>query len=176
MFFVNVPFERTGVHPDADRDLPLTAGTHDLRDLLAGADVAGIYPDLVRPGGNRREGDLIIEMDVGDERYFHALCLQRAKNLCRLRIGDGETDDVTPLTLECPYLRERCLCVVRVGIGHRLDQNRRAATERQVADGKRTRFFSYDPVFFFLLYHNSAPFPSPPENVGVMTESVRKSV
>ena len=57
--------ERSGVHPDADRDTRRSRRGDPLTGGRQAADVAGVDAQLGRAAGRRLDGDAGVEMDVG---------------------------------------------------------------------------------------------------------------
>ena len=65
---VELGVERAGVDADAARDAAITRLGRDELDVLGLADVAGVQPQLMHPRIERRQGELVLEVDVGDDR------------------------------------------------------------------------------------------------------------
>ena len=93
------------------------------------ADVAGIQTQLVDAGFERQQRELVMEMNVGDERHIgHALAnlFQRDR---RIVVGHGQADDLAAGADHLLDLRDGRVDVGRVGLGHRLNDDRRAAAD-----------------------------------------------
>ncbi len=65
---VELGVERAGVDADAARDAAITRLGCDQLDVLGLADVAGVQAQLMHPRIERRQGELVLEVDVGDDR------------------------------------------------------------------------------------------------------------
>ena len=55
------------VYPDADGDVALLGFFHDQADLVLVAEVAGVEAKAVNPSVGALQGELVVEVDVGDE-------------------------------------------------------------------------------------------------------------
>ena len=87
----------------------------DFHDELLAADVAGIEAQAVHALLERDERQLVVEVDVGDERNAD-LALDLAELLRRLAHRNGTAHDVAPGRLERPDLEQRRLHVARVSV------------------------------------------------------------
>ena len=90
-------------------------------------------------------------MNIRHDRHGDTGFLQIRDRLCRRKIGHGNADDVASRTLQSLKLGKRCDKVVRVGICHRLNGDRRIAAHRKVADADLSRF-SADLIVIHNLY------------------------
>ena len=108
----------------------------DLADLPGGADRPGIEAQAVDAVLEAGQGQAVVEMDVGDERNGGPL-LDPAEGVGRLPVGDGQPDDLAAGLFEPPDLGQRRPDVARVGLGHGLDRDRRAAPDGDRADLER---------------------------------------
>ena len=64
--------ERSGVHADADRQPVVLRLARDELDVLGLADVAGVQAQRLHAGFDRGERELVLEVDVGDDRHRRA--------------------------------------------------------------------------------------------------------
>ena len=137
--------ERAPVHADADRlpvfDRHLDDGAELPVALFAETDVAGIDAILVeRLGAGRMIGEKLVAdiVEVADQRHLHPHFCEPVADMRngrrRLVAVDGDADQLRAGAGERGDLLSRPLDVGRVGIGHRLDDDRRAAADHHAAD------------------------------------------
>ena len=93
----------------------------------------GLSRSALHAGLHRRERELVLEVDVGDDRHRRARHDLREALGRRLLVA-GAAHDVAPRRGERVDLRERAVDVGGLGGGHRLHRHRRVATDRDVAD------------------------------------------
>ncbi len=73
VFFLQILLQRTGIDADANRNaMVLGRLNHCLHPVLT-PDIAGIDAQAIRAKLGDAQGDLVVEMDVGDERHRRAL-------------------------------------------------------------------------------------------------------
>ena len=125
--------QRAGVGADPHRDPGPLRGLDDLLDLVRPADVAGVDPHGGDAGVDRLERERGVEVDVGDHRDRREPDDQRQR-VGVLDLRDGDADDLAAGRGERGDLRRRRLDVVRLRQRHRLDDDRRAAADRDAAD------------------------------------------
>ena len=137
--------ERAAVHADADGLFLIAGHRADRRELLVAvpalADVARVDPVLVQgPGARRvaREQQVAVVVEVADERR-EAPGVEQA--LLDLRDGgrrvgpiDRDAHELGPRPRQLEALAGRRRGVGRVGVRHRLDDDRRAASDLDPAD------------------------------------------
>ena len=142
--------ERAPVGADADRlavpDRRLDDGAELAVLLLLEADIAGVDPVLVeRLGAGRMIGEELVAdiVEIADERHVDA---EPAEPLADVRHGgrrlvpiDGDADDLRAGAGEGGDLRHRPVDVGGVRVGHRLDDDRRAAADGDAADADAGR-------------------------------------
>ncbi len=138
VLLLDVGVERSRVDPDADRETAvLRLARHDL-DVIGLADVARVE---AQPGDarlHRRQRELVLEVDVGDERHRrpgHDL----RQPLGRLFLVARAAHDVGTGAGERVDLRERAVDVGGLGGGHRLHRHGRAAADLHVSDVQGSR-------------------------------------
>ena len=136
-----VLLERAPVDTDPDRDLALLGQVHDFLHERRAADVAGVEPEAVHPLLERDQRELVVEMDVRDERDPD-LALDLAEFLRRLAHRHRAADDVAAGRLERPDLEQRRLDVAGVGLRHRLHRDRRVTAHLQLAEPDLRRLSS----------------------------------
>ena len=105
------------------------ASLRDELDVLGLADVAGVEPQRLHARFHRRERELVLEVDVGDDRHRRAgHDLRQA--LGRVLLVARAAHDVAAGGGERVDLRERAVDVGGLRGGHRLHRDRRAAADR----------------------------------------------
>src|SRR4030095_7222993 len=120
--------ERAAVDADADGDPLVLGDVDDLLDEMLAADVPGVQPQAIHTLLERDEGELVVEVNIGDQRDPD-LPLDLAELLGGLADRHRAPYDVAARRLERPDLEERRLHVARVGLGHRLHGDRRFAAD-----------------------------------------------
>ena len=126
--FLEIGRERAHVHADANRDLARFCRGHDFGDLLRIADVARIQAQFRDAGFDRRQRHLMIEVDVGDDRYRRARDDRRqARGIGRILYGDAH--DLAAFHREAVDLLERLVGVGGIGRRHRLHDDRMIAAD-----------------------------------------------
>src|SRR6185503_10208240 len=130
--------QRAGVGADPHGDPGVLCGSHDLLGLVRPADVAGVDTDGVDAGVDRVEGERGVEVDVGDHRDRREADDQGQRPRVLL-LRDGDAHDLAAGGGERGDLRRRGLDVVGLREGHGLDDDRRAAADRDAADADLVR-------------------------------------
>ena len=125
--------QRAGVRADPHRDPGLLGRLDDQLDLVGPADVAGVDPHGGDPALDRLQRERGVEVDVGDHRDRREADDLRQR-LRVLGLRDGDADDLAAGRRERGDLRRRRLDVVRLRQRHRLDDDGRAAADRDAAD------------------------------------------
>ena len=67
--------DRAGIDPDPDGHARISAGLRDGADMGFAADVAGIDSDFIRARVHARQGESVVEMDIGHNGHTHG-CLE----------------------------------------------------------------------------------------------------
>ena len=110
-----------------------SASLGDRSDVVGLADVAGVQPKAVNSGLQGSKRQLVLEVDVGDQRNgtpgHHV-----GQALGRGLFVAGAAHDVGPCSREGVDLGQRAVDVGSLGRGHRLDRDRRAPTHGDVSD------------------------------------------
>ena len=143
--------ERAPVDADAHRLVVADRHLDDRAELpvllVLEADIAGI--DAVfreRLGAGRMVGEQLVAdiVEVADQRHVDA---EPVEPLADVRHGgralvavDGDAHDLRAGAMQRGDLRHRLVDIGRVGVGHRLDDDRRAAADDHAADIDRNRF------------------------------------
>ncbi len=126
------------VDADADRLAVVDGDPDDRREVLVavlGADVAGVDPVLgERPGAGRvlREEEVAVVVEVADDRHVH-LADDVGHRPRRLVVVDRDPDELAARLGERAHLGDRPRDVRRVGVGHRLDDDRVRAADLDAA-------------------------------------------
>ncbi|MCY1405881.1 hypothetical protein D9M71_211320 [compost metagenome] len=133
VFLLQVLFQRSCVHPDANRDV-LVAGSVDHRlDAILAADVAGVDAQAIDAQLSHAQGDLVVEVDIRHQRHLDLL-LDLAKGFRGIHVRHGNPHDVGAGLFQAANLRNGSGDVQGVGVGHALHSNGRIAAHWHVAD------------------------------------------
>ena len=145
----DVLLHRAGVDADAYRDVVRLHAVRQHAHVLLPANVAGIDAQLVDAVLHRRQRQLVVKVNVGDQRH-RAAVHQRAHGFRARLVVHGDADDVRARDRQRADLRERRLHVRRVRIGHRLHGNRRAAADEHAAGLHLPGLLRHSRFSFFL--------------------------
>ena len=132
VFGQDILLHRAGVHANAHRNV---MGLHTVGEnthVLLSADVAGVNAQFVNAVFHRLDGELVIKMNVGDQRNG-APVHQRAHRFGACLVVNGYANDIRARHRQRADLGERRLHVRRVRIGHRLYADRRAPADEDVS-------------------------------------------
>src|SRR5439155_23773001 len=121
------------VHPDADRGPLLLRALHDLADAVLVVDVARVQAELVDLRVERHERQLVVEMDVRDDRQ-DAPPDQLFEGLAGAAVWDRDAHDLAAGLLQAFDLPDRGLDVVGERGAHGLDGDRSAVADRDPTD------------------------------------------
>ena len=124
-------FERPGIHADPDGHFLLQGGPDNFLHLLLRADRPGIEPQAVNPGPERRQGEPVVEMDIGDDGDRDALP-DGLESFGRRLVGNSQADNLATRFLQPLDLGDRPADLVGQGLGHRLDDDRRPSPDRHI--------------------------------------------
>ena len=125
--------EAAAVDADADRETPVLRLPGHGADVVGLADVPRVEPQAGHAGLHRRQRQLVLEVDVGDEgdgRAGH----DPGQPLGRLLLVAGAADDVGAGARQGVDLGQGPVDVGRLRRRHRLDGDRRAAADGHGAD------------------------------------------
>ena len=136
--------ERAPVDPDPDRDPVVIGDADDRREVLVvalGADVARVDPVLGERGGHLRvlgEELVPVVVEVTDDRHVDAQTTDLADHLGdggrgRLRV-DRHAHELRARVGQTRDLDRRPVRIGRVGVGHRLDDDRVRRPDQHAAD------------------------------------------
>ena len=116
---------------------------HDFAHPLIRADIARIDAQTGRAALRRLDGAFVVKVDVGNDRHVDRAddVLQRPG---RRLIRAGNPDDVGAGLFQRQHLGHGGGHVRGIGVGHRLDGDRRIAADRHVADEDLTAFAPLD--------------------------------
>ena len=136
--------ERPPVDPDADRLVVVDRDPDDRREVLVvalGADVAGVDPVLGEQLGRLgvvHQQLVPVVVEVADDRHVHAQAAHLADHLGDGRRGllrvDGDAHELRAGVGEPRDLDRGRVRVGRVGVRHRLDDDRVGAAHEHAAD------------------------------------------
>ena len=116
------------------RDTPrCPAGLHHQAGLGRAPQVAGVDADGVGPLLQGRQGQAVVEVDVGDQGQ-RALALDLPEGPGRLLIGHGQAGHFAARRGQAPDLGQGGPHVAGVGVGHGLHHHRGPAADLHRAD------------------------------------------
>ena len=124
------------VDPDADGDVLGLGRRRHLAHLVLVAQVAGVEAQAVHAALQALEGELVVEVDVGDERDVYLL-LDLAHGDGGVHVGNGGADDVAARLFQLVNLPHGGRHVAGVGLGHGLDGDFGVAAHLDAADVDR---------------------------------------
>ena len=139
VLFLQILFEGTGVHADTDRDVMCSGAGNKFLNPFPSADIAGIEPDLVDPVLDRRDCETVVKMDIGNDRNVHGPP-DRLDRLRAIHIVNSKADDVASCPFKRQDLRDGAFNILRVGVGHGLDQDGIPVPDLSVSDSDFSRF------------------------------------
>ena len=134
----DVLLKRTGIDANTNRTTRCTRGVDYRVDLGPIADIAGIDAQLGSTGLNGANGELMVKVDVRDNRH-RRLGADSAKTHERGLGRYTHAHDITAGLSQRAHLRKRRLGIGGIGAGHGLNHDRRAATDLHVAHVHRAR-------------------------------------
>ena len=124
--------QRAAVDADADGDLAILAHIHNSLDPILPADVAGVDADLAGTALCRRNGQLIVKMNIR-HKWQGAVLANFSKTPGAFHIRHRQTDDLTARFVELADLIQTPLYIGGLGIEHGLDGHRRTAANGDAA-------------------------------------------
>ena len=133
IFFYKIFFEGTAVYADTDRNIAFPCNTHYFRYTVCTADVSGIDTDFIRSVFHRGDRHLIIEMNVCNQRNGNLLSDLRNRFRSFQR-RYGAADNFTTNLFQSVNLRNRRRHILGRRVGHRLNQDRIAASDYTVSN------------------------------------------
>ena len=128
----NILLKRARVHANANRTARGTRSIDHRVNLGPIADIAGIDAQLGGTSLDSANGKLMVKMDIGDDWHWR-LGTNRAKALERSLGRHAHAHDIAASLRQRAHLRKRCLGISGIGAGHRLNHDRRAATDLHAA-------------------------------------------
>jgi len=135
--------QRTGVDADTDRYVLVTGCVNQCAHAIFLADIARVDAQAIDAELQDAQGDLVIEVNVADERHLHLLA-DLAECFGGLHRRDRDAHDVGTDRLEGTDLRHRCRHIAGLGIGHALHRDRRIAAYGDVAYHDLPRLAPHD--------------------------------
>ena len=129
----DILLKRASVHANANRAPSGARGIDHSIDLGPITDVAGIDAELGGTGLNGANGELMVKVDIGNDRH-RRLRTNRTKALERSLGGHTHAHNIATRLSECMNLCKRCLGVGGIGAGHGLNHHRSAAAYLHVTD------------------------------------------
>ncbi len=135
--------QRTGVHADADRDAVVARGLDHGAHAILAPDVARVDAQAVHAGLGHGERDLVVEVDVRDQRHADLRAdLREGGRGIHARHRDAH--DVGARGGQLVDLPDRRRDVAGLGVGHALHRDRRVAPDRDRTDHDAARAPAHD--------------------------------
>ena len=128
----DILLKRTGIDADTNRTARGARSIDHRIDLGPIADIAGIDAQLGSTGLNGTNGELMVKVDIGDNRH-RRFGTDGAETLKRGLGGHAHAHDIAASLRQRAHLRKRCLGIGGIGAGHGLNHHRRAATDLHAA-------------------------------------------
>ena len=128
----DILLKRTGIDADTNRTASGTRSIDHRVNLCPITDIAGIDAQLGSTGLNGTNGELMVKVNIGDNRH-RRLGTDGAETLKRGLGGHAYAHDIAASLRQRAYLRKRCLGIGGIGAGHGLDHHRCAATNLHAA-------------------------------------------
>ena len=128
----DILLKRARVHANTNRAPSGTRGIDHGIDLGPIANVAGIDAQLGSTGLNGTNGELMVKVNIGDDRH-RGLSTDGAETLKRGLGGHAHAHDIAASLRQRAHLRKRCLGISGIGAGHGLNHDRSAATDLHAA-------------------------------------------
>ena len=128
----DILLKRAGVNTNANCAPSGASSINHRVNLGPIADIAGIDAELGSTGLNGTNGELMVKVDIGNDRH-RRLRTNRAKALERSLSGHAHAHNITTRLGKRAHLRKRCLGVGGIGAGHGLNHHRSAAAYLHVA-------------------------------------------
>src|SRR5438132_2672873 len=104
--------QRTTVDADANRNFLRLRRAHDFDDPFVLADVAGIQTQLIDAGLERQQRQLVMKVNVCDQRNFRHSFSNFLERDCSVVVRDGESHD---LATRGDHLFNLLYCLIDVG-------------------------------------------------------------
>ncbi len=143
VFLLQVFFQGAGVDADADRNTAITGSVHHSTHAVFTPDVAGVDTQTVHTQFGHAQRDLVVEVNVGNQRYLDQL-LDTTKGLGCVHVRNGHPHDVHTGRFQTVDLGHGGRYIVGVAVGHALHCDRGIATHRHRADPYLARYATFD--------------------------------
>src|SRR5471030_1488689 len=143
VFLLQVFFQGTGVHADADRDPAVTSGINHRTHAIFTTDVARVDAQAVNAQFGYAQSDLVVEVDVGNQRHLDQL-LDLAECLGSVHVRHRNAHDIDASGFQAIDLGHGGGHVIGVAVGHALHSDRRIAANRHVTDPNLAGFATFD--------------------------------
>ncbi|MNS66294.1 hypothetical protein D3C72_995030 [compost metagenome] len=146
VFLLQVFFQRAGVDADADRNAAITRCIDHRPNTVFTTDVARVDTQAVDAQFGHAQGDLVVEVDVGNQRHADLL-LDAAERLGCVHVRHRDAHDVHAGIDQALDLRHGGGHIVGVGVGHALHRDGGITTHRHIADPDFAGFATFDRRF-----------------------------
>src|SRR3990172_12266388 len=133
IFLQKVILKRTRISPYPYWYSPVFGRMYYLRYPVTGAYIAGIQPKTINTVFNCHEGQPVVKVYVSNKRDMNSL-LNISDSCSRICVRHSNTNDFTPCILKPFYLGNCSADIPGICVGHRLDNNRRAAADQNIAN------------------------------------------
>ena len=150
VFFQNIFFERTAVYAYANGNVKIACLAGNLFYSVLTADISGVYADFVNAVFHTFKRELVVEMNVRNERNVYFL-LDFRDCLCAFKVGNCNTDNVTAGIFKTQNLLNTFAVIFCFNVCHRLHGDFFSAAYCNVSD---LYFFHFlTSVKFYLYFH-----------------------
>jgi hypothetical protein len=148
-----IRLQGAGVHPQAQGHAPFPAGLHHELRFCRAPQVAGIDADGVGPRLQGRQGQAVIEVDIGDQGQG-TVAFDLPEGPDRFLVGHGQAGHFTARRGQALDLGQGGRNIGGVGVGHALDHHRGAAADLHRSDKDGAGGSAPYGAGFFDLRHN----------------------
>ncbi len=119
ILFLQILFQRPGVHAYANRN-PVVTGRIDHRlDAVFTADIAGVDAQAIHTQIGNSQGDLVVKMNISNQRHAGQLA-NLTKRLGRFHAGNRHPHDISTGSFQTLNLVDRSRHITGFGVGHTL--------------------------------------------------------
>src|SRR4030067_1978321 len=133
IFLKKVILKRPRIYPYPYWYSPVFGRMYYLRYPVTGAYIAGIQPQAINIVFNCHEGQPVVKVYVSNKRDLNSL-LNISDSGSRIFVRHSNTNDFPPFILKSFYLGNCSADIPCISVVHRLDNNRSAAADQNIAN------------------------------------------